>query len=405
MKPERFLYLMDRLVKKTLSEDEKAELRTILNEQQEDSLVETGVQTWFNDHVAGLKEQDVEEEVDRHLNSLFQMDRVKTVSESGFQPGNKTVHRVHFLRKWGWAAACLLVAAGVASWLFFNTGTTDPADNNSTAKKHTEEILPGKESALLSLADGSQVSLDTIRNGVVALQGGTTAKVINGKLIYEGKSGEVLYNTIKTPKGGQYQFNMPDGSKVWLNAASSITFPVAFVEKNRKVTVTGEAYFEISKDQSKPFILDIDGLSTVEVLGTSFNVNSYKGEPGIRTTLLEGQVKVKNRDQSRFALLARPGWQATTYADQPEIGLRANANIEQVMAWKNGLFNFEGADVKQLMRQLERWYDIDVRYEGETPSIEFEGKMYRDVPLSEVLKVLEKAGVKFRMEKRTIVIL
>ena len=401
MQPERFRYLMDQLVNKALSENEKEELRTLLNEQEQDSLVESGVSAWLNENITALQESDVADEAERHLNAIFSIDKVSNHAESGLQANQPPVHRVHFLRRWGWAAACLLVAAGAAGYLFFNTPTTHPADNSSTVKT-AEEILPVKESALLSLADGSQVSLDSIRNGVVALQGGITAKVIDGKLVYEGKGNEILYNTINTPKGGQYQFSLPDGSKVWLNAASSITFPVAFVEQDRKVKVTGEAYFEIAKDRSKPFILDIDARSTVEVLGTSFNVNSYKGEPAIRTTLLEGQVRVKSGDRSG---LLHPGQQAVIYEGRPVIDVSSDVDIQQVMAWKNGLFNFEGADVRQLMRQLERWYDIDVKYEGTVPSIEFQGKMYRDVPLSEVLKVLQKSGVQLRMEGRTIVIL
>lgn len=399
MQPERFKYLMDRLVSKSLSDNEKTELRDLLNQQDSDTLVNTGVNSWLNDQVEALREEDIKEEAEKHLQLIFAADKVSNATD---KPQNKTIHRIHFLRKWGWAAACVVIAAGVAGYLFLNKNRTHPADNNNPAVIKTEEILPGKERALLSLADGTRVSLDSIHNGVLALQGGITAKIVNGKLMYEGKGNTVLYNTINTPKGGQYQFSLPDGSKVWLNAASSITFPVAFIEMDRNVRITGEAYFEIAKDKSKPFILDIDGQSKVEVLGTSFNVNSYKGESAIRTTLVEGHVIIKTKD--RFTHLY-PGDQALTFTNKSDINFGHNVNLEEVLAWKNGLFNFDGADVRQFMRQLERWYDIDVTYEGAVPAIEFQGKMYRDVPLSEVLKVLEKAGVKFRMEKRTIVIL
>lgn len=400
MQTERFKYLMDRLVNKALSDKEREELCTLLNQQEYEPLIDMGVQSWLNEDIAGLQEEEIREEAEHHLQLIFAADKSVQPTENRLN-AVRPVHRIHFLRKWGWAAACLLVAAGVAGYLLVRPGT-DPTDIHTTTAQHTETILPGKESALLSLADGSKVALDSIRNGVVALQGGITAKVIDGKLVYEGKGKEKLYNTINTPIGCQYQLTLPDGTKVWLNAASSITFPISFVEQERRVAITGEAYFEIARNKSKPFILDINGQSELEVLGTSFNVNCYKGESGIRATLLEGSVKVNSGRQSG---ILRPGQQATVLAEQQSIRVSSDVNIEQVMAWKNGLFNFEGADVRQVMRQLERWYNIDVKYEGPVPSIEFQGKMYRDVPLSEVLNVLQKAGVQFRMEKRTIVML
>jgi transmembrane sensor len=267
-------------------------------------------------------------------------------------------------------------------------------------KQLQTDIAPGGDKAVLTLSDGSTILLDNAQNGNVAQQGNTKViKLDNGQLAYSpsrskmGLGGEVLYNTIATPKGGQYQIVLPDGTRVWLNAASSIKFPTVFSGATRNVEMTGEVYLEIAKSAKQPFSVTT-GKTTIQVLGTSFNINAYSDEEAEKTTLIEGKVKVLKGNSEAILL---PGQQAQI--TQQKLSVVRDADIEKVMAWKNGLFNFNGAGVEEVMRQLSRWYDIEVVYEKDVPDIEFIGKMSKNVSLSGVLKGLEGAGVHFRIEK------
>lgn len=307
---------------------------------------------------------------------------------------DKPRKRIIKLQRWIAAASILLLlGTGIYSWLAVRK--TDPAVADDTTA-----IQPGREGAILTLADGSQVQLDTIRNGTVALQEGVTAKVKDGQLVYEGHTRSVVYNTMTTPKGRQFQLTLPDGSKVWLNAASSIHYPLAFAGNIRKVKVSGEVYIDVAKNSAAPFVVDIDGKQTVEVLGTQFNINSYEDESGIATTLLEGSVKVINQHQH---VILMPGEQAFL-ADGQQLRIIRPVNTEQVTAWRYGVFNFTNQDVVAIFRQLSRWYDIDVRFEGKPPSGAFKGKMSRNLPLSELLKFLQVFGLQFKLEGKTLII-
>jgi len=232
-------------------------------------------------------------------------------------------------------------------------------------------------------------------------------KTNNGQLAYHTtneKPTEVLYNTLATPRGGQYQLMLPDGSKVWLNAASSIRYPTAFVGKTRQVDITGEAYFEIAKDANRPFTVRVGSPAgtkgAVRVLGTQFNVNAYSDEPVVRTTLLEGAVKVMKDAAS--AVLA-PGEQALL--DQTgEVRLARDADLEQVMAWKNGQFVLKEADIRTVMRQIERWYDVEVVFEDDIRD-KFYVDMSRNTNLSNVFRILESTGlVHFRIDGKKIIV-
>jgi ferric-dicitrate binding protein FerR (iron transport regulator) len=308
--------------------------------------------------------------------------------------------RIPFLRRWGWAAAAsVILLLGISAYFLVYQKHKVPA---VLAKKNVD-IPPGKEGAVLTLADGSQVLLDSLGNGLIAMQNGAQALIKNGALVYDvtGKAtGEVLYNTMSTPKGRQFSLLLPDGTKVWLNAASSIRYPTVFAGKERKVEVTGEAYFEVEKNTALPFKVNIDNRAEIEVLGTSFNVNAYQEETRIRTTLLDGLVRVSKAGR---AALVQPGQQAQITND---ITIVNNADIEKVMAWKKGAFNFEGLSLQEAMRQLERWYDIEVVYEGEVPDIRFWGKTSRTIPLEGLLKALSGAQLKFRIQQgRKLVIM
>jgi transmembrane sensor len=326
-----------------------------------------------------------------------------------------STHRIHFLKTaWFRYAAAIILIAGLAVAYLLTTNDINAGKKLANDNNHKQtEIPPGGEKAVLTLADGTKIVLDNAANGNLAQQGNAqVVKLANGQIVYnlEGLAeGKVMMNTMSTPKGGQYQLTLPDGTKVWLNAASSITYPAIFVGKERNVKIEGEVYFEVAKDRQKPFIVDIDGKSSVQVLGTSFNINSYENEADIKTTLVEGSVKVIQADQSA---ILQPGQQAVALSsDQLTRTGSSNklivnqADLSKILAWKNGLFNFNGANLREVMRQLERWYDIKVQYEGPISNDVFKGKMYRNVNLSDVLEVLQRMGVKFRMEGKTVIIL
>lgn len=303
------------------------------------------------------------------------------------------------------------IAAAVLIGTFF-TGAYlvwKPDHKNTVAKTETSisgnghEIAAGGNKAILTLADGSTIVLDNAKKGIVSTQGGTKVlKLNNGILSYDGdsKTKTLLFNTISTPRGGQYQLILADGTKVWLNAASSLKFPTAFAGKERKVELLGEAYFEVAKNAAKPFKVEVDGME-VEVLGTHFNINSYDDEASTRTTLLEGSIQINKNNRSS---LLRPGQQARLNREG-EIRIIEHADVEEAIAWKEGKFQFDRADIHQVMRQISRWYDVEVQFKGIIPK-HFGGTISRSVNLSKVLNMLELTGeVRFRVEDHKVLVI
>lgn len=322
--------------------------------------------------------------------------------------------RVRPLRSFKWAAAAaaiILLLGGAGSWLLLHHRPASSAIATQPGKA-SSDIAPGRNGAVLTLAGGQKVVLDNSAKGQIGNQGNTVVLNTNGRLTYAastrkpstGGSPETLYNTLTTPRGGQYQLVLPDGSKVWLNAASSLKYPTAFTGKERSVELSGEAYFEVAKNSSQPFLVKVGGIQ-VDVLGTSFNINSYRDEASINTTLLEGSVRVQH---GSYKTLLHPGQQAqvTTTSDaSAAIEVIHDADLDKVMAWKNGFFNFQDASLEEVMRQLQRWYDIEIVYEKDIPKLEFIGKMGRDLTLSKVLTGLEMSKVHFRLEGRRLIVL
>ncbi|WP_127128157.1 FecR family protein [Pseudoflavitalea rhizosphaerae] len=320
-----------------------------------------------------------------------------------FMQEQKTIStgRVHIMQKWKWIAASVILVLGIGAYLLMQNrnDTKDPV-----AKFNAAQIQPGRDGAVLTLADGSQLLLDSVQNGIVALQDGVTAKVVNGALVYEGNGNGILYNTMSTPKGRQYQLTLPDGTKVWLNAASSIKYPTAFTGRERNVQISGEAYFEVAKKSSQPFRVVVDNGMKIDVLGTSFNVNAYQDDNKSYTTLIDGAVRV-TAAQIGSSTILKPAQQAVQ-ADGSSLSVSSNVDVEKVMAWKNGVFNFENASLEYVMKEIERWYDIDVVYKNGIPDIKFWGKITKDVPLSGMLIALERTKVHFELENnRTLVVL
>jgi len=315
------------------------------------------------------------------------------------------VHRVHFLHKrWFRYAAAAVLVIGIATIAIVVSSDRRSKPEKDMVSLVPSDIPPGGNKAILTLADGSTIVLDSASNGSIARQGNVDiVKTASGEIVYmeKGKAlSEAAMNTIHTPKGGQYKLQLPDGTQVWLNAASSITYPTAFVGVDRKVTITGEVYFEVAKDKTKPFKVNVDNRSEVEVLGTHFNINAYADEVSIKTTLLEGSVKVSNDIDSKTI---KPGEQAAAMLHSP-LTIHHSPDLDQVMAWKNGVFNFSHVPLQQVMKQLERWYDVEVVYEKGVPDIKLGGEMKRDLNLSQVLKGLGKMGVHFNLEGKKLVI-
>jgi ferric-dicitrate binding protein FerR (iron transport regulator) len=334
-------------------------------------------------------------------------------------PAPAPIHRIHFLRR-PWlryaAAVLLLLGAGGYAWLLYHPKT----NRNSIAASIPKTISAASNGALLTLADGSTITLDSTDNRTVAAQGGVQVTIRNGRLVYKPQAGKdadpantpVLYNTVTTTKGNQFHIVLPDGTTVYLNAGTTLRYPTSFTGNQRRVDISGEAWFEVAKHADQPFVVSIDKGPEIEVLGTSFNVNAYKDESSFDATLVEGSIRVVKESRS---VIVKPGQQAriansgtsppsTGAASQStrageKITLIPNADIDKALAWKNGIFDFEGVGLHEMMRQLERWYDIEVVYEQNLPDIKFFGKISRKLDLATVLEALKGFGLHYEMKE------
>jgi transmembrane sensor len=309
-------------------------------------------------------------------------------------PGNK----LRFLTMtWFKVAVAVLILTGVTIAYFWPDSSIKKSKISSKSVAPGADLPPGNSKAILTLSDGKKVELnnatvETIKDGNLAI------KSNNGHLLYENTHIAVV-NTMTTPKGGQYQLSLSDGTKVWLNAASSITYPTLFNSHIREVSITGEVYFEVAANSKIPFAVRVNQQNNIEVLGTSFNINAYSDEPVQRITLISGKVKVNSN--GRYEILA-PGQQSIATATS--IKINANANIEQAVAWKNGIFDFNKVSLEEVLRQISRWYDVDVEYKGNISPKVFGGQLQRDFNLSEVLEVLKETGVHFKLQNRKLII-
>jgi transmembrane sensor len=405
-------YLLNRYANKTCTAEEKEELMRLLQESGNDEAVQQLIDKMLEERpvthaMPGKTAQAV-------LQAIFEADETPVV-----QMETTPVRRLSFGRIAAAASVLLLLTA--AGWYLLSRSSS-----SVTTAAVMSDVAPGGNKALLTLADGSTIVLDNAANGVVAQEGNAAiVKLKNGQLMYktadgkpEAASTELTYNTLSTPKGGEYKIVLPDGSQVWLNAESSITYPTAFDAKERKVQVTGEAYFEVAKlvtvkDKKRvPFLVDIKNRKTggnmgqVQVLGTHFNINAYDDEKLVKTTLLEGKVKMSQlAKNTKQEVTLDPGEQAVLTNDS-RLTVREHVDVNNVMAWRNGVFHFENADIQTVMRQLSRWYDVEVVYKRD---IEKDDPMFvevkRNTNLSDVLKALNLAGgAKFSIEDKKIIV-
>jgi ferric-dicitrate binding protein FerR (iron transport regulator) len=306
--------------------------------------------------------------------------------------------------RWLAAAVVLFVVAGTG-WLLERSREGHPATIVAgVAVAHDAD--PGSSKAILTLADGKTVALDSIHRGIVGVQGGERLISRDKQLVYQQvgeASGGVEYNELTTPRGGQYSVVLPDGTKVWLNADSYLRYPTTFSGDSREVELRGEGYFEVAARADQPFHVQVlrgkRNPFRVDVLGTHFNIMDYNDEPVLRTTLVEGAVKVS---KGGAAVVLRPGQQARLEGEDRLVVSRAD--VEEAVAWKNGMFKFDGATIGQVMRQVSRWYDLDVEYVHGVPKDLFQGEMYRDVRVSEILTILQASGVHFTVEGKKLLV-
>lgn len=337
---------------------------------------------------------------------------IQAVNKKGQEFRLNRPNRSFWLRT-GIAASFLLVL-GAAAYIY----QQNREKTSEAASHYAADILPGGNKAVLTLANGKRIILNEAKIGDLENQSGVrVTKAANGKLVFrfdnssissnpsKELNSEQAYTKIETPKGGEYEVNLPDGTKIWLNAASSLSFPSHFAKAGeRTVQLKGEGYFEVAKNARQPFVVVTDR-QRVQVLGTHFNVNSYSDEPGTKTTLLEGSVAVTPIAQMKvknvIPEILKPGQQAVFNGDQFQV---IQVHAEDAVAWKNGVFLFKEADFKTVMRTIARWYDVDVEYDGKLPQKEFTGEIHRNLKLSSLLDILSFYKVHFKIENKKIIV-
>jgi transmembrane sensor len=394
---QRLLYLFNCYYNKTATPQERDELFGVINAGVSDKELSSVIrQAWDELHL----ETPVfsASKTDTMLRGILREKSVKTKKKS-----NKLIFL--WTRLVSAAAVLLFTSTGI----YFYLSNDKPVAKKQIVKvKHSllNDALPGGNKAILTLSNGQTIILDNAQNGTLAKQGTTTVnKTMNGQLVYNamnnGTANTALsINTITTPRGGQYQITLPDGTDVWLNSASSISFPTRFSGNFRNVEITGEAYFEVTKSKKMPFRVKTNR-AEIEVLGTHFNVNAYDDESLMKTTLLEGAVNVKN-GLSTSKLI--PGQQAQI-DPLGKTKVLNHVDVEDEVAWKNGIFQFNDAGVDMILRQASRWYDVDVTYKGKVPNREFTGRISRNVKASELLNMLKYTGVDIKIEGNKIIVL
>lgn len=395
----RIVELISKGLRKVLTEEEQLELEAWKAESPENRVfVERFTdEAYITSRLAQRKSIDVDAALQRFRQ------RAGLDSESAI-PMRK--------RSWHLVAAAAIIGVLVAGGLLYQyTGTRKSIEDVAVAD--TKDIMPGSDKAVLILADNSKIELDSQLAGTLAKQDDIAViKKSDGSIVYDvsqvgkGKaSTEIAFNTLITPRGGQYKLVLPDGSKVWLNAASSIKYPAYFTGTERAVEITGEAYFEVAKNAAMPFKVHF-GDAIVEVLGTHFNINTYGDEQMSNTTLLEGSIRLSNSPTASVSpalqsVVLKPGQQAVLNKAN-RIAVSNGVDIDQVMAWKEGYFNFDNADLRTIMKHISRWYDRDIVYETNDDH-RFSFRLPRQVPVSKLLNILERTGaVKFTINDKEI---
>ncbi|THU35856.1 DUF4974 domain-containing protein [Niastella caeni] len=415
----RILLLLEKYSRKETTIAEENELLAIVNQAGRNNSVQNELAKIFEETEPMPLPEGTRKEI---LAKIF---TPAIPDEAGFnsassEPEQAPVSRMFPVWKVAIAATVMLML-GAGSYFLFFAKAGKKAELAKTALPVSNDVkAPENNRAMIILENGEKVFLDSAGNGILAsLDNVNVLKTANGKIVYSPVRGsvneEAAYHTLFNPRGSKVQFlTLSDGTKVWLNNESSIKYPIVFTGNERKVEITGEAYFEVAKNAAKPFkVKKVNNDAVVQVLGTHFNMNTYDDEETIKVTLLEGSVKVGNlpagRKEEEHAagnpalVILKPGEQAVLGANSPFI-IDHSPNLEQVMAWKNGMFVMEKSGIGSILKQIARWYDVDVVYENGVPEGTLSGEVPRDLTLSHVLKLLEYSGVNAIIDGKRIIV-
>lgn len=404
MQKDAIRYLIGQYMNDELTAQQQVELLQLLGQQEENELIDV-----LRDMMEAESATATAVDADTMQASLQRVLAADKVAEPA-TPGKLVTMR----RRWRWVAAAACVLTLVVTGYVWLNKKRETVPEAVASNPYKNDVQPGGNKAMLTLSDGQQIVLDSAANGILVKEGNSEVRKDGASIKYQPAIGNpqsaIAFNTLSTPRGGEYKLDLPDGSKVWLNAASSIRYPTAFTGNRREVELEGEGYFEVAKNAAKPFHVKT-GTQDIEVLGTHFNVKAYKDEETVKTTLLEGKVKVGSRQFAvgggekakgkgpkangieQFIVL-KPGEQAIALAnpltiDHSSFTIDHSPDLQQTMAWKNGQFIFRDERIENIMKQISRWYDVSVEYAGKPNQEGFTATIPRNVPVSKVLRYLE----------------
>ncbi|HLY70739.1 MAG TPA: FecR domain-containing protein [Puia sp.] len=393
MNEARIKYLLRQYCGNALSIEESEEFRVLLNLNDHKEVFEKVIE----DQIA--EQEPGQFFVEYDYGALLQ--KVTGIDKTGKK--QPTIRSIRARTIWWSAAAILLIACGV---YFYKESRPIPQETVTQTGKQDIKA-PASNRATIALANGQKIFLDSLGNGIMKKQGSAELeKKGAGSIVYNdnGQPKETIYNTLTNPRGSRVvDITLADGTRIWLNAESSLTYPVAFAGKDREVSITGEGYFEVAKDPKRPFRVQVNKVE-IEVLGTHFNISGYADENNIRTTLLEGSVRISSGDRHSAHML-KPGEQAIVDRTNGDAQIKTGIDLDEVMAWKNGSFEFNGTDLKTIMNELARWYDADIEYGSKIPTDRFFGIVSRSSNLSEVLKIMEGANVHFKIDGKKVIVM
>ena len=405
MEKETLLFLLQKLNAGTLTDEERAELTAYFNKKQSRETIISALKDVLAQHSSSI--QIGESRFDPLILGILKADAVSDIESPPDEAETFEVSETKRGTKkvWWIMLIVLLVAAGAAAYFFYYKPGSLGTDSEGGISSLANDIPPGGDKAVLTISDGSTIALDSLPDGYVMQEGNAKiTKASNGDLKYSISSemgGAILFNTVTTPRGGQFQVILSDGSRIKLNSASSVTYPVAFVGPERSVTITGEAFFEVAANQKVPFKVRVYDME-VEVQGTQFNINAYLDEPGITTTLLNGSLKLTKNSKSHTLRNEQQG----IFDNQGNFSLENNVDANETSAWKNGKFQFNNSNLPAVLRQLARWYNVEIVYETGIPQNQpVYGEIRRNAPFSEVVKLLEKSEVHCKIKGNKLVIL
>lgn len=415
MNAERLYELMSFYLEDKITHAEMKELDILLSEPDLKVLLEEHIlKQLYSKKItdnAGLSEfhKRLEDKIRLFLKQSDQLQTsLKFPERNSFFTGLPINIPFHFVKSTWLKYAAVFILVMVTGFFFWNKSPKTIVEVPATSVLNEKtDIPPGGNKAILKLSDGNIITLDKSINGIIATQGYTSIiKTDDGQIKYDVNGGvshgKPLLNTMITPRGGQYKLRLPDGSLVWLDSESSITYPVVFTGKERNVMVEGQVYFEVAKNENCPFFVKIKDGVKVRVIGTHFNIRAINEEPVFKTTLLEGSIKliIGNKES-----LMKPGQQAQISSGNHDIRIISDVDTDEVIAWKDGLFSFINSDIQTIMKQCAKWYDVDVYYQGNIP-YRFVATISRDVPISKLLKILEMTGrVHFKINGKKITVM